>query len=160
MKKIIVGFSKHPGSFLSWLIRAITKSKVSHVYSRVNTGSMELIYQASGLTVNYTAIPVFLEKNVVIEEYEIEVSDEQFDAAKKIRQSQVGKPYSVIQLIGFAWVLGCRKFGKTVKNPFGNGPHAYVCCEIIADSIGLANGESMTPEDFRRWCAENGTRLC
>jgi len=159
MKNITVGFSKHPGSLLSWLIRAVTKSKVSHVYQVIVVEGEPMVYQASGLMVNYTALPVFLEKNVVIEQYSMTVTDEQYEKAKKLRVTQVGKPYSVKQLFGFFYVLGMRKLGEQVRNPLGNGNHAYVCCEIIADSLGITDGESMTPEDFRRYCERYGQRL-
>jgi len=155
MKNITVGFSYHPGSPLSWLIRVITKSKVSHVFAVVVVAGDPLVYQASGLNVNYTALPVFLEKNKVVEQYNIEISEEQYAKARKIRVSQVGKPYSLMQLVGFLWVLGMRKFGRKVRNPLSDGKQSYVCVEIIADMIDVADGEAMTPEDFRRYCKEH-----
>jgi hypothetical protein len=161
MKKIIVGFSHHPGSIFSWLIRTATKSEVSHAYIRipVEEYKQDVIFQASGLTVNYCNGEVFLKKNGVVEEYVIEISNEQAIENERSRITECGKPYSMNQIYGCLWVLAMRQIGKRVPNPFSDGMHSYVCVEITADQVGIADGESMTPEDMRRWCARHGTLI-
>jgi hypothetical protein len=79
MKTIRIGFSYHPNPF-SWLIRFFTSSKVSHTYIRLPVPEYEtsVIFQASGLAVNYTASDVFESHSKVVEEYELEISEEQY----------------------------------------------------------------------------------
>lgn len=158
MKTLRVGFSTHSGAF-SWLIRTATSSEVSHTYLRIPVPehSTDMIFQASGLTVNYCAKDVFEFKNNICEEYDIDVSDEQFKAAERFRITEAGKAYSMNQVYGFIAVLAARQvLDKKISNPFSDGDHSYVCVEVVAVCIGLEDAESMTPEDLRRWCEKNG----
>jgi len=164
MKTIIIGFSTHVSSVFSWLIRKVTASTVSHVYSRhaATDPSQVLVFQASGLSVNYCNLDTFKVKSRIIEEYEVEIADLQATQNQKFRDTEVGKPYSMKQLYGFLWVLGFRKLGRKMRNPFANGASAYVCVEVAACQTGRIqdeDAEGMTPEDFRRWCQKNATRL-
>ena len=156
MKKIIVGFS-YSNSLFSKLIKIFTSSKISHTYIRlpVPEYNTSVVFQASLLSVHYVTADVFKSHSTIVEEYELEVSDEQFSVGEKFRVTEVGKPYSYTQILGFLYVLMLRKFGKKVSNPLSNGDHAYVCVEVVANSIGVSNGESMTPEELRLWCKDN-----
>ncbi len=60
MKKVIVGFSTHRSIFSS-LIKFVTNSKVSHAYIRIPVPEYgeSMIFQASGLWVNYMNVEVF-----------------------------------------------------------------------------------------------------
>lgn len=158
MKTIRVGFSYYPGGILSWIIRFCTKSQVSHAYVRfVDEERGDDIFQASGMQVNVERAEDFKSHSVIVEEYDVEVSDEQYELTQLKRSSEIGKPYSVLQVVGFIWVLSMRQAAnRKVRNPFSNGNHAYVCVELVADCIGLnQESESMTPEDLRRWCRRN-----
>lgn len=162
MKTIRVGFSTHPGAF-SWLIRAVTASTVSHTYLRIPIPEhgTSMIFQASGLTVNYCATDVFDYKNTIIEEYDVEISDEQYEYGELFRVTEAGKPYSMKQIVGFLAVLSARQIlDKNIPNPLSNGNHSYVCVEVVTACLGLDDGESMTPEDLRRWCQKNAKLVC
>lgn len=158
MKTILVGFSSHPGVFSS-LIKYVTNSKVSHTYIRIPVPEYNdsMIFQASGLTVNYTNYSVFKKKNTVIEEYEIEVDDDTYAFAEMLRVMEAGKPYSMKEIIGLLWVLTMRGVGVRVNNPFRDGSHSYVCVELAMMCVGLErDSENVTQEDFRRWCETHG----
>lgn len=158
MKKVIVGFSTHPGAF-SKLIRFITNSKVSHTYIRIPVleYNEDMVFQASGLSVNYTNYKVFQTKCKVIEEYEITVDDETHALGEMMRVMEAGKPYSVKELIGLLWVLMMRGFGYKVQNPFRDGSTSYICVELVMICVGLRHdSENITQEDFRRWCEIHG----
>jgi hypothetical protein len=114
-----------------------------------------MIFQASGLLVNYCSGDIFDSHNIVFEEYDIDIPDEQYVFAEEFRVKQSGKPYSMAQIFGCLYVLAMRRFGLDVSNPFSDGRKSYVCVEIVANMVGLAGGENMTPEDLRRWCADN-----
>jgi hypothetical protein len=157
MKTIRVGFSTHKGSF-SWLIRTATASEISHTYLRIPVPqyNRDVIFQASGLVVNYTAGDVFAEHSEIIEEYEVDISDTQAALGERFRVTEVGKPYSMKQIVGFIGVIVARQvLNKKIPNPASDGNHSYVCVEVVAVCIGLEDGESMTPEDLRRWCKKN-----
>lgn len=161
MKKIIIGFSSNPGLFPT-LIKFITNSKASHAYVRIPVleYNESIIFQASGLAVNYTNFKIFQEKNKVIEEYEIEVDDDVFAFGEMMRVMEVGKPYSVKELFGLLWVLSMRGLGVRVNNPFRDGSHSYICVELAMLCVGLEkDSENITQEDFRRWCSVNGKLL-
>lgn len=162
MKKLIVGFSEHPGSLFSWSIKKTTASRVGHVYTRHKSTipGLSLIFQASGLCVNYCNSKTFTEKSNIVEEYEIEITDKQDSKNDIFRQTELGKPYSAKQIYGFAWVLFMREyFNKKVVNRYANENKAYICVEVAAIQTGRIapkDYESMTPEDLRRWCVKNG----
>lgn len=161
MKTVIVGFSSHPGLFSS-AIKFVTNSEVSHTYIRIPVPEYNdsMIFQASGLTVNYTNFNVFKEKSTVIEEYEIEVSEDIFAFGEMLRVMEAGKPYGMKEIFGLLWVLAMRGFGVKVKNPFRDGSSSYICVELVMMCVGLeADSENITQEDFRRWCSLNGKLL-
>jgi len=161
MKKVIVGFSFRPGIF-SALINFTVKSKASHTYIRIPIPEYneDMVFQASGLSVNYTNFKVFKEKSKVIEEYEIEVSDDTATQGELLRITEMGKPYSIKEIIGLLCVLAARNLGFSIKNPFRDGSRSYICVELAMLCVGLkADSENVTQEDFRRWCEKNGKRL-
>lgn len=158
MKTVIVGFSTYPGAFSS-LIRFVTNSKVSHAYIRIPVPEYNesMIFQASGLWVNYCNFKVFQEKSKVVEEYEIEIDEETHQYGEMLRVMEAGKPYSMKELFGLVWILIMRGFGVRVKNPFRDGSASYICVELAMLCVGLeTDSENITQEDFRRWCAANG----
>lgn len=158
MKKIIVGFSTRPGAFSS-LIRFCTNSEVSHTYVRIPVPEYgeSMVFQASGLQVNYTNYELFKEKSKVIEEYEIEVEDETYEYAELLRITESGKPYSFLTVLGFVWILAMKGLGISVANPFSDGSKSYICVELVCDSLGMTKmSEHISPEDLRRWCARYG----
>ena len=159
MKTIRVGFSRHGGAF-SFIIMKATASDISHTYIRLPTDCGEdLIFQAAGLAVNYCNQKTFEAKSTVVEEYDIDISDEQWDLARKLMVTEVGKPYSLEQIFGFVLIIAAHAMGKHILNPFSNNKKSYVCVELVMDFIGLdRNAESWSPEDLRRWCEKNAIR--
>jgi len=157
MKTIRVGFSYRKNNLFSSIIKEVTASKVSHVYIRVpNKLGDDLIFQASGLQVNLCSLSVFLEKEVVLEEYDIEVSGKQYTYFRKFIVSSLGKPYGLAEIFGFLFIIIAKKFGKTINNPFSQGDKAYICVQLAMDCIGLTdNDDKWNPEEFRRWCEKN-----
>lgn len=163
MKKLIIGFSDG-GNALSWFIKYVTKSKVSHVFTMIADSGEIVIFQASGLKVNYENYNTFLSHEKVIEMYSIDLTDAEAEANKKFRLTSVGLPYAWQELVGFGWVLLVRKLGIVVKNPLSQGAHAHICVDTsvkqlpvdMTAKMALFDGPgSMTPEDFRRWCFKN-----
>lgn len=148
MKQIVVGFSRSRG-ILSWLIRAITHSDVSHAYIRkVSPINTEVVFQASGISVNLESYDHFKTHATVIEEVAIHIPDEDYESGEQFIWKELGKPYSASQLIGYSWVMLCRTVGLRVRNPLSNGTHSYVCVELVARYLGIKDSESLTPQDL------------
>ncbi len=155
-KSIIIGFSTpRKWHVLPALIKFLEKTDFSHVYIKLKSESIdrELIYQASGLQVNFQNIASFNEKSKVIKEFEIELSEEAYIKVMQYMVDNVGKPYSIRQLLG----MGIRKIasylGCVISNPFKNAHDAFICSEIAADILGLAkneayNSENVSPNDL------------
>ncbi len=121
-----------------------TRSKISHTYIR----SGNIVNQASGLEVNQVGYDYFLTYSDVVDELEIQITDEQYEAGQEFLRKSLGKPYSMLQLFGFGWVMINRSFGRKVHNPASNGDHSYICVELVARYLGIPDAEDLTPEDL------------
>ncbi len=160
--KLVVGFSQAPKKAFSKLIRWVTNSQVSHAFVVLELAGQTIIYQASGLAVNYQNKDTFLGIESGIELYSFDLPDADATRNQVFRLTSVGKPYSWQEVVGYAWVLLARKFGKRVRNPFSGGDTAYVCVDVAAAHLPidpeLLGDGSWTPEDLRLWCQKNGTK--
>lgn len=124
MNKVSIGFSRHNGNFLSWLIRSVEGSSFSHVYIRRNSKYGEYVYQASGLQVNFMSLDTFLEKNTIVEEYEFDIPEVMHDEMISFCIKYAGKPYSIKALFQLTGML---LFGLKFK---GDGDTSFVCSEL------------------------------
>ena len=157
MKIITVGFSSHKTSILSKLIRLVEGTPYSHTYVKFRSDSLDrdLIYQASGLAVNFMSPIIFHDHNIVCAEYILEVPDEVHKKVLQFAIDNCGKPYGLKGLFGMAYVKIARVFGKKVDNPFSDGGKTYVCSELVSTIIehflGKEIGENLddvSPKDL------------
>ena len=158
--KVIIGFSKarSPYSILSKAIRLVEGTKFSHIYIRLPSLDIaeEVIYQASGLKVNMECYKAFDHHAIIVEEYELEISDEALRKTWKFALQNAGISYGSKELVGFIWVKLCALFGKKVDNPFRDGRATYVCSELVAyileDCLDIETGdpENMTPKEMNK----------
>ena len=152
MKTITVGFS-HSTNLFSKLIMLVTRSQISHAYIRL---SEDKVYEASGLSVNEQVYEYFLTYETVVKEIQVELTDEQFAKGEAFRLASLGKPYSVGEVFGFAWILLMKSLGRKVANPFKGGTTSYVCSELVMNYIGMDDSaENMTPEDVYKLLMSN-----
>lgn len=157
METIIIGFSK-PKKWKPFakLIMFAYKTPYDHVYLKFNSTmyNRQIIYQASKLMVNFAGVSVFESENIVVKEFTIEI-----DSSEKIKLMQflidnAGKPYSIKEIIGLAWVKFNKFFNKQIENPFKTGNDSYVCSTIISYVLNnfsyvknIIDYEDMSPED-------------
>jgi hypothetical protein len=138
MSNIIVGFSRPKGLFepFSWLIRVVEWTPYSHTYIRFYSQTYDrwLVYQASGLKVNFIGWSKFESVEHIYAEFTIPISDQAMIGTVENAIDICGAPYGVGQIIGFGWVLLVRAFGKTVKNPFYSGS-SFFCSELVSDVL-------------------------
>ena len=154
MSKLTIGFSR-PSSKFAIFGRAIMLYEgvnYSHCYIKYTTGSGSvLICQASKGMLNFMSVPAFLLHNVVVEEFEIDVTPDQLAFIKKKSMDKAGLPYSVKQIVGIV-VAGIFKL-KT--NPFDSDPDTFVCSEWVGEtlqSLGVKIDKDLgliTPKDIR-----------
>lgn len=155
--KITIGFSRPKKWFVpfAWAIMAYQKTNYSHAYVKFSSASIErtLIYQASGQLVNFIGSEQFDNAEVIVAEYEIEITDDKRKALMQFFVDKAGTPYGVLQCIGL--VLN-RQFGW---NLLRNGDKEFVCSELVARVLhgldvpdSFPNLDYVTPKDVRALC--------
>lgn len=148
--KLTVGFSrtKHFKIF-SWAIQKVLNAPFSHTYIKFKSDKFDrvLVYQASGLAVNFMEESRMLDTHEVVAEFELEVSDEAYKKTVQFAIDEAGVPYGMSQIFGILYVKALALFGVKAKNPFPNGNSNYVCSELVAqilkEIIGLEVQEDL-----------------
>lgn len=134
MRKIIVGFSHSTKKFAPFSIgiRWWDQVPYSHVYFQFESRSykVNMIYQASSTMLNYMSKDVFLMNNVVVKEFELDITDEQYASLMESCMKSAGLPYGSLQICGIiiADILSLQ------KNPFPS-EDKYVCSEWVGEEL-------------------------
>lgn len=131
MAKFSIGLSYHKGSAVSSIIKAVEGSNFSHIYIRKVSRYGEYVYQASGLQVNFMNIDIFLKENIIVEEYEFEISEEKKDLLIAFFMKYCGTSYGIKALFQILLLILC----KRLNIPFqlkGDGTKTFVCSELGA----------------------------
>lgn len=139
MKTITIGFSVSNSkySIFSRAICYVQKTPFSHVYTRFNwpAAGADIVYQASGLQVNFESFARFQSHSTPIAEFTFQVSDFTWHRIAAFMLNRLSRPYSVKSILGlFLKMTGIRK-----TNIIKDGPDAYVCSEL-AEDIGTLIG--------------------
>jgi hypothetical protein len=130
--KIIIGCSRNSSCKIgSELIQLWQGTNYSHVYARWYLSSQErdIVFQAAHGMVHQISLNNFTKTNVIVKEFILELSDEQF---KKFSQKCIdlcGIPYSKLQLLQI-FISGATN-GK-VKFVDQKG---YICSELMAELL-------------------------
>ena len=112
----------------------------SHVAVRVVDEFDEVLYyQASGLTVNCTAELQFLQTEDIVASFDFELAPHVYTAGMRFAKEQLGKPYSMLTILGFAYEIALSKIGINTNNPVQNTGNAYVCSQFAAAFIKAAD---------------------
>jgi hypothetical protein len=164
MDTIVVGFSR-PKAFLepfSWIIRLLTWCPFSHAYIRYYNpyAQRQSVFQASGIAVNFMSQSIFDGKEDIYAEFEIPVSEAAKLKTVQFAIDNVGVPYGILQVLGFACILSMRLFGKSVNNPFYS-KNSFFCSEMVSEVLNEINGanldvSTMTPKDLYNWLIAKG----
>lgn len=142
--KIYIGFSKPSGKFVpfAWLIKWVEARPYDHAYVRFQEPKGDwMIFQASKEIVNIYNVPLWLQSNVSLKEYEIEVTEAQSDALWKFIKKGLGTPYSLSEDFGILLM----KIFKLKNNPLSKGMSAAFCSEEaarICELLGIDVGDS------------------
>jgi uncharacterized protein YycO len=148
-----VGFS-YGNSILSVIIKRITRSQASHSYIVFCVAGEELVVQANQHGVCCENYKTFKQHSNIVVEFELNASNEQEQKILSYALRQLLRPYDVLALLGFGWVLIGKALGTKFKQPFKNRA-AYFCSELIMSSlkhggfvIGNVDPELTSPEDL------------
>jgi hypothetical protein len=120
---IIIGFSRPsklwPLPLFAWAIMLFDWSNFSHAYIRFSMDAYdrEMVFQASGLRVNFMPWTTFQTMEVIVHEFEIPVSAETKQAVIQYALDEVGTPYALLAAFGIIPVKIAALFGKKIKNP-------------------------------------------
>lgn len=158
MKTIVIGFSK-PQQFKlhAWIIMKIDDATFDHAYLKFHSDSLDrdIIYQAIGKGVQFIGKTLFETKSKAIEEYEIEIEDNDYIEMMKLCVDNAGIAYGFLQVIGAGIVKIASKFGKQIENPFYNGLINEFCSEIVFRCLNKIDQkdfnlkpENITPKDL------------
>lgn len=128
------------------------KTPYDHVYIKWNWSAIDrdIIYQASKMAVNFESNITFIGHATVIEEYEVQITDECHKAVMQFCMDNSDKPYGIMEIFGFGYVKICKALGITVNNPFPTYGNSYVCSKIAADILIVAKAIVLTdsPENL------------
>lgn len=157
MNKLVIGFSKPANQFMpifSWLIRLVMRTPYSHVYIKFYEANYDrmIIFQASGTKVNFIRFESFLEKEEVVREFYLDISDESFKKLVQDAIDTLGKPYSMLQILNSLIYVVCR------KNPFDNHIIGFDCSKLVQiflkKELGfemLKDEDVVTPKDIYKF---------
>lgn len=132
---VIVGFST-PRKFhiFPWVIRKMEKTPFSHVYIKIFSKSTDryLVYQSSGMQVNFVGQDIFYSINKDLVEFAFPVSADQKVKLLQTAIDLAGKPYGMKQVLGMGLVRLAKMVGIKINNPWADGSKTYICSELIA----------------------------
>jgi len=151
---MIIGFST-TNKIFSRLIKWVTGSKASHSYVLVTVAGEPIVVHSTHNGVNCDHYNKFKKDKKVVAEYELLIDEETEKNATAHALRLLDKPYDILSIVGFGWVLFCKSLGFKVKNPFPNRS-AYQCSEFALTIMRKANLEGsekfakelVSPEDL------------
>lgn len=128
--KLTIGASKNNligSKLIQWWLGA----PYSHVYTKwhLNSQNRDIVYQASHGMVHFISYENFKEQNIVVEEYEIELTDEQFKKFSSKCIDLAGQKYSKLEL---AQILLCDISNGNIQ--FKDQP-GYICSELMCELL-------------------------
>lgn len=155
MRTFKIGFShaSSKNAIGSSLIRWYLKSKFSHTYMVYSIDAYDMVFHATGKGLFPLLKENFLKHNIVVEEFNINVTDEEYVKIKHLCFTNMGTKYGFWQNIGnlIADLLEatCKKLciKKRIVNPFMDGIN---CSEWLAKIIKVKDSEAFKDIEINR----------
>lgn len=150
MKELIVGFSKPKSFSLSaWFIMAGYNIPYDHVYVKIDLEDYDrtIVYQASSTMVNFMSLELFNDSVTIVDEFTVQISDENYQKLIQFALDNAGKPYGFVECVGLLIVRIFELFGKKIQNPLGSGQSTYVCSKLAGFILEQYAGASI-PDDI------------
>ena len=147
MKKLRIGFSKPKGKIFpifSWLIRIYEGTPHSHVYIRWETKwNTWLCYHAASVMVHFLGEYSFAKHIEIIEEFEFNVSEEQFDRLMRFCTKNVGQDYALLEALMIPFVDYLEARGK-IFHSYASGEVKQYCAELVLRALAEMSQEKLT----------------
>lgn len=123
---IRVGFSTSRTP-VSWAIRRLTRSEVSHCFFIADLWGVACVLEATERGFVASPVSEFSKAHRIVTVCDLEVED-----APTLQQAVelLGRPYDFLGLAGFLWVLLGRKLGRSWSNPARSEQRLF-CSEAI-----------------------------
>lgn len=136
--KITIGFSRARSKLAlgSKVIQLVDKRDYSHCYIKYNhpvTG-LTIITQAAHGFLNQFSLGIFLLDNVIVKEYEFNVTKDQYIAMLSYIHLNLGRKYGYFELVKIA----IKKLFK-IQVDRGDGDKTYICSEFAARICEILN---------------------
>lgn len=130
MRKIIIGASKN-NKIGSRLIRWWINADYSHVYTRwyLSDQDREIVYHAAHGMVHFRPHNKFISENKIVEEFELELTCEQFAKFSTKCIDLSGEEYSKLELLQ---ILLCDITDGRIHTQDQKG---YICSELMAELL-------------------------
>ena len=147
--KIFIGFSKPIGtSLFGSMISLVECRPYDHVYIRLQEpmDNEYMIFQASNMQVNLYSITNFNVAHSTIKEYEITITQEQYQLLWRFVKSMLGVPYSLKEDFGILLM----KIFHLSGQPFNDGNRAEFCSKLgatVCNLLGIEMSEDVSQID-------------
>jgi hypothetical protein len=145
--KIIVGFSRAKSIFKfgSTAIQLAEKRNFGHAYIRYfsEEKQSEIVAQASHGFVNEMNFDIFKDTNIVVKEYEIVCTPEQFKLVMKFIGSKLGVLYSQMQII----LIAIKKVLRFEVKEYNRDKY-FICSEFAAIICSILGMDVPTELDY------------
>lgn len=166
MNDFYIGFSKPKGMkfpIYANLIRIIYKTEYSHVYVRFYASKYDrwLVYESVGKGTRFVEYNNWQNHAQVIDEFIVDVTDEQKKIIITSCIDNLGKDYGILQAIGIGLKKLVKKwFNVKVNNPFPD-PSKEICSDAVSVFINalsghkVINSEEVSPSDIYEFLVDN-----
>lgn len=107
------------------------KTPYSHVYARwlLKSQEREIVYHASHGMVHYCSLERFLSNNIIVKEFALEITDEQFTKFSRKCIDLAGEKYSQLELLQI-WLSDVSGDKLHFKDQKG-----YICSELMCELL-------------------------
>lgn len=128
--KLIIGASKNHligSKAIQWWLG----TDYSHVYARwhLNSQDRDIVYQASHGMVHYTSLEHFTRDNIIVVEYVLDLTDEQFKKFSRKCIDLAGEKYSKLELLQIL-ISEISKGKISFEDQSG-----YICSELMCELL-------------------------
>jgi hypothetical protein len=143
--KIVIGFSKpRKMNIISFLIMKICKTSYSHTYLmyREDITKDLMIIEASHGEVHEQMYLDWIQKNMIVREYERSIKKEDYSSFQHFINSALNKSYNKKLLIG---IMIEKVFG--IKNNIGIDNNKFICSEFVARAFNIPYKKWIEPKE-------------
>lgn len=160
---VTIGFSKAKSRFaiLSKLIQLVEGTPYSHAYIRFQeqVSCREIIFEASGMAVHFTTLEEFEARDILVEEYYVNIPDAEYLGLFNFMLDRLNIKYGVMELV----YISIKKLTGIKVSP-GDGEKTDICSELVArvcQYLGMkvpGNLDYETPKKLNKFCVLNMKR--